>query len=73
MSNVPGQPLRDDEMDRMAVLLHELLMEPTFHRKQRLVEGNPLLLRTEADSALAGLILEYAGDDHVSESLLLHR
>jgi hypothetical protein len=48
-------------------------MEPTFHRKQRLVESNPLLLRTEADSALAGLILEYAGDDHVSESLLLHR
>ncbi len=66
-------PLDDALLDELARLLHEFISAPTFYRKQRLVEGNPLLLETLADSALAGLIVEYADEEHVRRSLELHR
>lgn len=66
-------PLDGALLDELARLLHEFISTPTFYGKQRLVEDNPLLLETLADSALAGLIVEYADDEHVRRSLELHR
>jgi hypothetical protein len=66
--------LDDDQMDELAVLLHEFITTPTFHGKQRLVEDNPvLLLSDEADAALAGLLLAYGDDADLSEALTFHR
>lgn len=66
-------PLDDALLDELARLLHEFISAPTFYSKQRLVEGNPLLLETLADSALAGLIVEYADEERIRRSLELHR
>ncbi len=66
--------LDDDQMDELAVLLHEFITTPTFHGKQRIVEGNhALLLSDEADATLAGLLLAYGDDDDLREALTFHR
>nr|MBN1228678.1 hypothetical protein [Anaerolineae bacterium] len=67
------QPLDDDQIDLLAVLLHEFISATSFYSKQRLVEGNEILLSNEADSALAMLILEYDQSTLLRESLVLHR
>ena len=67
-------PLDDSDIGELAYLLHEFITAPTFMAKQRLVEGNQrLLLSSEADSALAALLLEYDDHSQMRESLALHR
>ncbi len=68
-----GHPLNDAQLDELAVLLHELLRAETLYAKQRLVEGNPLLLRREADFSLAALVVQYEENPALHRSLEMHR
>lgn len=69
----PDDPLDEQAQLELAGLLFEMITSPTFASKQRLVEGNPLLLSGTADSALAALLLQYADDEDIRQSLELHR
>ncbi|MBN1122824.1 MAG: hypothetical protein JXJ17_17240 [Anaerolineae bacterium] len=71
-SGTPGQ-ITDDQINELAALLHEFINAETFYGKQRLVEGNAILLSHLADSALAGLLLEFQDNPVWSQSLLMHR
>jgi len=71
-SETPDQ-ITDDQINELAALLHEFINAETFYGKQRLVEGNAVLLSNLADSALAGLQLEFQDNPVWSQSLLMHR
>jgi hypothetical protein len=66
-------PISDDQINDLAALLLEYINAETFYGKQRLVEGNEVLLSNLADSALAGLQLEFQDNPVWSQSLLMHR
>lgn len=69
----PPQHLSEDEIDELAVVLHEFITDPTFYGKQRIVEGNAILLSQEADAALAMLAYEYEENSPLQQSLIIHR
>jgi hypothetical protein len=71
-NGTPGQ-ITDDQINELAGLLHEFINAETFYGKQRLVEGNAILLSNLADSALAGLQIEFQDNPAWSQSLLMHR
>lgn len=62
----------DEELDELAILLQEYLSAETFLAKERLVEGNDILLSSTAEAALAGLLVQYNGTPEVMRSLEIH-
>lgn len=74
MNGPARSPLDDAQLEELAALIHAYLLAPTLAGKQELVEDHQaILLSTEADSVMAGLLLEYDEDEELQHSLEVHR